>query len=333
MKILNIYQVLIHKNSVLKTIILLVHFFLFLCSVFCQQGYYTTKLTGHHGQWLPPPPSLDILIKAHVLSFFIILSCLYLIIFSNSPITTAFILMTKLQFKEAKQLTQQSSKTCIIVCLCYQAYIVLFFLVASMDLHMWSHIICMFQESPWQKAHTLPQERIFPKHYHINLFDWKDINIAQKQQNRNAVPLLQIAQMDKWTHTCTHIHMHINTLEGKLIVEDLWGKGCWLSWLYKLQKLYSFFSWKSEEALRKASHAQCSWADHTKCTMQEGLDLGWSPAWTWNYGSAPGMAPKCGGSFLPCASSGPFPWSFSHLLQGRGPTLLWTSCHDAFTAN
>lgn len=55
-------------------------------------------------------PSLDILIKAHVLSVFIILSCLYLM-FSNSPVTTALVLMMrKLQYKEAKKLTNSLRK-------------------------------------------------------------------------------------------------------------------------------------------------------------------------------------------------------------------------------
>lgn len=62
------------------------------------------------------------------------------------------------------------------------------------------------------------------------------------------------------------------------------------------------FLMKVRGSTKKRSHAQCSWADHTKCTKQEGLDLGWSPAW--NYGSAPGMAPQCGGSLLPVPPQG-----------------------------
>ena len=47
----------------------------------------------------------------------------------------------------------------------------------------------------------------------------------------------------------------------------------------------------------------------------------------------PGWPLRVMGLCCQCTSSGPFPWSLSHLLWGRGPTLSCTSCHDAFTAN
>lgn len=95
----------------------------------------------------------------------------------------------------------------------------LVFIDTSADLHRSSschpHILCVFRETPWQKTDTLPRRHIFPRHYHIHLFEWKKWKHDSESIAQKCCAIGSNGHMHVHTHThthgLTHTHAHWGT--------------------------------------------------------------------------------------------------------------------------
>lgn len=144
----------------------------------------------------------------------------------------------------------------------------LIFTDTSADLHVIpsSHVLCVFQETPWQKIHTLPQGHVSPD---IIAF----IYLSEKmwtwlRNNSTEMP----CHWSKWTH--------IHTLgDWAYIWRVLWGRGEWFSWPCKWQYVVLFLR-KSVGGHRdeQVSRPDTCMLPTPSIVCEGVLDLGGSPA-------------------------------------------------------